>query len=475
MSNYKKINFFSENADYIDSIHQKDSESLNVKSFSFVDIEQIFQEIFQGNQENNFPMKMNAISKLQTYSRHHINYSILFQTLKINEIIVEMLGVGFSIENQNIAIEIITRLAYISNSEKKNSQSESYLNDLVEANVIPALINLYYKRCDDNDAIVQAFAYIIKNNLDLRNQILNQIEISQFFRPLIGKMYNDQGNSKIYIQFLYNIIEMKNCPDNVVELYLSFTNEFLKQWINKPSTTNLMLSIIVECISDHPNFNAYVREIHMIDTALELIKEKINNDFLTNLLRFIGIVFENPVDFYIDLPFFHSLSQHQNQKVRICALFAIGNLFESTPITITQMYSLGFFDTLNLILEKYDGDTKKEAIICYAHAICFSNFEMRNKFLTSNCEDINTNFNLVEIICEGTVLIDVKLRYIIVQALSLLLETLAATSSSSEAINIFKSLDGFEILDSLNVSDDNDKFNAAVNQLKNTIQSMIDE
>ncbi|OHT04053.1 hypothetical protein TRFO_28483 [Tritrichomonas foetus] len=448
-----------------------------VASIGLVHIDALLQEISDSYRENGSIGIINSLSKLLVCARNAINYHIKFKELSINQWIVDMLGTNHSIENQNIAIDLITNLA--------NQPEDFFLTDLIECNVISALIDLYYKRCDDNIIIVQALSFIISKNVNYRNQVLENIELNQFFSPLLSNSTGESNHLTIYLNFLWNVLIWEDLPNDAVQLYFAFAKRILPQWINKSTIISDLFNIIREKISDHPNFQTFVREIDLISRVFETLetvlafldytkpktKYHINeehnpnkfNDLIKSLVCFLGVTFEQPIETEINFVLLRKLVEHPKKDIKIVTIFAIGNLFESMPETIAIFNESNLFQTLYYYIENEDAETKIESVICCSTAICFSTNEMRQKFIENN---------FLPILCDTLAVKEIGLRYLVVRAVISIIDTICIGFGNQAALEAMEDADISGIFDYIDELTPDNEFIAALNDLKTKIEEI---
>lgn len=467
--NYKSMNFMrgSQYVVNLNIIPHKDvfreipeinvSTPNKIISISAHNYDDIFEKIC--NSKDNYAKLFYFLSELHSLIKNGniVPYFQSFNEYKINYIIVGLLKVK-QIDDIQFIIEIMNQLIY---------SSDKYLYDLVDANVIPNLIDLYYDRSDIYITIIKSFSLIAQKNKDFKDEIYGVVDIERLFTFLLDSMAPKQQKDAC-LKLLDSFLRWNDFQDEFIQMCLFYLKKLLEQWKCDPYLTRDIIDIIFNTICDFqtPNqqfntnvyelFQSYSREIQLVDIILSTIEEifdcvqnyndpeypknddgsdaekikiKIMYSIFCRLLDFVGIYFEKPVDFQLNLQFFIDLANTDDKKIRCLTLFLIGNMFESMPETINMMMSLEFFNLVDCYIEESDNETRMESYICCSTAICFCDNETRNYFIENG---------FLSQLFETISTLDDQILYMLVNAITRMIETINIEKGPYEALEAFR-------------------------------------
>ncbi|KAK8860234.1 hypothetical protein M9Y10_011899 [Tritrichomonas musculus] len=432
----------------------KNNDASSITQNTYKNFNPIFKEISQSQEE--YIDLYNAMGKFYNdiWNNNVPNYFQSFKELNIHTIIVYQLKQNQAPDYQDKIIDIVDRLT-------SDKSSIKYSIDLVEAGIIPVLIELYFN-LKNNLKIIDIFSNIVTKNINLKNQILEKVDYNLIFMQLIQDSVPSEQKI-VYRNFLHSILVWDDFTIEIMQTYLKYSKVLLEQWRKDIKYPTYIFKIVIThfCEFQHVHsdlylpFQEYVREIELPNLIISVLEE--NSDFIEDnqispetpydcqdnsksifiytLLNILAIIFEKPVNFNLNLQLFAVLAKSKYEKIRKEAIFAIGNLFESMPETIQQM-PLDYFELLRFYIDRSKSVTKIESLICCATAICFSNHTTRLYFVHNNIL-----YNLAESIYCG----DNTLLYMIINSIARLIEAISIESGPNAAIEAFFDAVGDEI------------------------------
>lgn len=524
------LNFdLSKNLEEIEPIKQHPLKLIQSKDLSYVEVfsyyefDKEFQAIHdayvspESDSSDIFLILRNIISNA---AGKRIKYFTNFSELNISKILIEFLLRDYEIANIASILDTISILL---------SSHNFYVQNLVEANLIPNLLNMFNSEMpfDFLHHIVQPLTILMRIDKSFKDTIIKNVNpaiiFSYFSNNSISKKIKES-----YLSFLQTLISYQDSTQEIMSLYLQNLSLLLENWTQHLHILPGLLTAIVQYMCDFSSseilrklfdpFHQMVRDIGIIPRILTILDE-INmmlqeyhkqkapqpipdpfsfgqsiviggTDDVTDdqkrcvlvsceqiekikslsvpLLDFTAVIFEVPFEYEINCQTLFDLALSDQIDIRTEIFLVIGNLFESMPLLIDVFQGLNFFDYLQDIIlnDPADNRTQIEALICLSTAICVSSTAMRLNFAT---------VDYLQILFESLYHENNPLPYMILRAIRCILEAVQIQNGSDQVMELFTEIDGFTLPEIKNQRQHDTKFIEEAQLLEKLINSIMEK
>ena len=353
-----------------------------------------------------------------------------FREFRIAEIVVDYLGQEHAGRNQDIALAIVYGAA--------RQQNNQYFDELMKANVLPAILEVRScRKLDDMNLVYQTLSVIMVKSAGLRDAIMTETNVESVWIQFMSAQGSVDRDS-IYSTFLANACCFE-IPEDVVVTYVDQVKRFLDAFgFKRYHLQRVLRAMSSRIFFVHKNYQRMLRKSGLLILLLRLVSSELRDEqeygqseqkiTLSALLLFASAL-EEPVEFELPWDEMKSWVRHPNVAIAQASLIAIGNGFESMPFVIPHVLDEKFAHVLLRLSQEGANDTRMEAMNVLAEAACFGEHSIRIQL---------AKHNVMEWLCDlATTCGD--LLNIQLMAIEKLFQAVEKEAGTAEALRLFDS------------------------------------